>query len=361
MKRNLLMCLLSLLVMATGCKEEDGLTAVQLVSITSETFTYKGGLGSAVVNTDGQAVVAESSDPEWCRVQVMENTVLFNVTSYTGNVDRAATLTIQAQGMTPLAIEITQTRFQGLIVTPTTLTFSEEQRELSVLVTASEDYEVSFTENPNDLFSFKKELSGVTFICNKAPGRVAQSGRAQLTPTDGGEPVIITLIQPQKTVYDYLIGSWEVISNTANDRTVYLGTMDFRAKENQYSYYVTITPLGSNYPFVAEFVNGKVKISCGQQLGIREGGFLTLHFNGPIDGQGNYIFTGAGAVAWEAEPLFDEAAGTITLRFVDNGQGLSKVANWMAIWSCSGNYFNFGSGSPLATFQNLAIVKSYTE
>ena len=105
-------------ILFAGCDKDDEISAVTLQSITSETFSYKGGLGTLVVNSDGGFVSATSSDPDWCRVQVMENTVLFNVIAYTGKEDRTATITVESGALMPLQMQITQTRFEGLIVTP---------------------------------------------------------------------------------------------------------------------------------------------------------------------------------------------------------------------------------------------------
>ena len=88
-------------ILFAGCDKDDEISAVTLQSITSETFSYKGGLGTLVVNSDGGFVSATSSDPDWCRVQVMENTVLFNVIAYTGKEDRTATITVESGALMP--------------------------------------------------------------------------------------------------------------------------------------------------------------------------------------------------------------------------------------------------------------------
>ncbi|MDE6779299.1 MAG: hypothetical protein K2J51_07535 [Alistipes sp.] len=358
MKRFLLLSVacLSVCALLFGCEKDDTPAEVRLKSITQDTFTYRGGLGSAVVETGGATVSATSSEPDWCRVQVLESTVLFNIISYTGEEDRSAVITIEAGNLTPMTLRITQTRFFGLVVMPTTLIFSDTERTLSVEVSASEDYEVRFSENPNNTFGFTKEISGVTFTANKAPGRTDVSGRAVLTPTDGGDPVIVSLLLPQRTVYDYLVGTWEASSGGYS--------FTFTKKEEQQSYNIVINhpSLGADYPITGEFVNGKVQIQCGQELGFNGSKYISLHYNGPINGQGTYIFTGKNAVAWGAEPEFNEAAKTIKLHLADNGQGRQNVAMFMAIWGCADSYFNFGGGSSIIVYEgSLDLVKSYTE
>lgn len=69
--------------------------------------------------------------------------------------------------------------------------------------------------------------------------------------------------------------------------------------------------------------------------------FYTLHFNGPNNGQGNYIWSQAGVVAWAAEPVFDENAGTIQLVFSDNGQGNGREAKTLCFWENNDRYWSF--------------------
>lgn len=368
MKHNCLFSALLLLVILfmQGCnKKEDTITKITLQSITEDTFTYKGGLGSIVAESGGAVITATSSNPDWCRVQVLESTVLFNITSYTGNSDRAATITIEAGVLEPLVVEITQSKFTGLIVSPTTLTFSDTERTLLATVTASSEYTVTLTENPNSTFSFTKTESGVQFAVSKAPGRTDVSGRAVLTPNDGGESVIITLILPRKSVYDHLIGTWATVGTCSiwSECASTNYSFTFSVKESQSSYYVTIDQplLGTARRLTIKYVNGKLTIPCGQELGNNGSDFVTLHYNGTLNGSGSYILTSAGQVAWGAEPVFDESAGTITLTFTDNGHGKSYVATTLAIWSCTGSYFNFQSGAVVVGYNTLTLTKTYNE
>ncbi len=129
--------------------------------ITREKLDYKGGLASAVVDAGGRDVTAESSE-SWCRTAVIGSTVNFNVLAYTGDQERSATVTVKAEGLKPLLINVVQDKFRGLVVVPSTLIFSDTDRTLSVAVTCSGGYDVKFTENPNNAFSFLKSEDGTS-------------------------------------------------------------------------------------------------------------------------------------------------------------------------------------------------------
>lgn len=134
--------------MLTGCEKDDDPTSVSLRSITREKFDYKGGLASAIVDAGGRDVTAESSE-SWCRTAVIGSIVNFNVLAYTGSEERSATVTVKAEGLKPLLINVVQDKFRGLVVVPSTLIFSDTDRTLSVAVTCSGVYDVKLTENPN--------------------------------------------------------------------------------------------------------------------------------------------------------------------------------------------------------------------
>lgn len=190
--------MLASLALLTGCEKDDDPTSVSLRSITREKFDYKGGLASAIVDAGGRDVTAESSE-SWCRTAVIGSTVNFNVLAYTGSEERSATVTVKAEGLKPLLINVVQDKFRGLVVVPSTLIFSDTDRTLSVAVTCSGVYDVKLTENPNNAFSFSKSEDGasVSFTSNKASSRVEVKGRAEFTPEEG-DPVIVTLIQPKR-------------------------------------------------------------------------------------------------------------------------------------------------------------------
>lgn len=208
--KHYLLFLLASLALLTGCEKDDDPTSVSLRSITREKFDYKGGLASAIVDAGGRDVTAESSE-SWCRTAVIGSIVNFNVLAYTGSEERSATVTVKAEGLKPLLINVVQDKFRGLVVVPSTLIFSDTDRTLSVAVTCSGVYDVKLTENPNNAFSFSKSEDGasVSFTSNKASSRVEVKGRAEFTPEEG-DPVIVTLIQPKKSTYDFLLGTWNV-------------------------------------------------------------------------------------------------------------------------------------------------------
>ena len=308
--------------MLTGCEKDDDPTSVSLRSITREKFDYKGGLASAIVDAGGRDVTAESSE-SWCRTAVIGSIVNFNVLAYTGSEERSATVTVKAEGLKPLLINVVQDKFRGLVVVPSTLIFSDTDRTLSVAVTCSGVYDVKLTENPNNAFSFSKSEDGasVSFTSNKASSRVEVKGRAEFTPEEG-DPVIVTLIQPKKSTYDFLLGTWNV---TKTD--IFAGASRISRRSHSPPRKInirtrspsTIRTQGlSLYGGVRRWQSGHSDRSGTGFSGTK---FYTLHFNGPNNGQGNYIWSQAGVVAWAAEPVFDENAGTIQLVFSDNGQG----------------------------------------
>ena len=355
MKRTIiLMAALSFLLMGGACTKQSSPAALDLKSVSSETFTSDGGVGTIEVNR--KDVQVESTQPDWLKVSVFESTILFNVWSNSSAQERTGSVLIRAEGSPDLSVTVSQAAYHGINVTPTSLTFSDDVSELSVAVVASGDFTVDFTENPGNIFSYAVENEHmVKFAVSRAQGRESFSGRAVITPSDGADPVVVSLYLPKKSVYDYLLGTWEVASNAAQDTY----PMTFKVKESQSSYYVYVDASGLKaFPFVAEFVNGNVKISTGQELGTDGTTYYTLHFNGPMNGSGNYILNTPGRVAVEAVPIFDEDAGKISLTFIDNGQGKEYAARDMVFW-CAKKYWGFES--KIAQYTNLTLKKSYVE
>ena len=162
---------------------------------------------------------------------------------------------------------------------------------------------------------------------------------------------------PKKSVYDYLLGTWEVANTTHESNNRYSMTFEVKSSQDTYNVYVDAPGIKA-FPFTAQFINGKVKVSSGQEMGSDGSTYYNLHFNGPKSGQGNYILNGAGQVAVEAVPVFDEDAGTITLSFVDNGQGKEYQARDWAFF-CGSRYWDFASN--VAFYRNLVLRKSYAE
>ena len=273
--KHYLLLLLASLAMLTGCEKDDDPTSVSLRSITREKFDYKGGLASAVVDAGGRNITAESSET-WCRTAVIGSTVNLNVLAYTGDRERTATVTVKAEGLAPLLISVVQDKFRGLVVTPTTLIFSDTDRTLSAAVTCSGTYEVKLTENPNEAFSFSKSEDGtsISFTSNKASSRVEVKGRAELTPEEG-EPVIITLIQPKKSTYDFLLGTWNVTKTDILAGSIQnLSSITFAVRENQYSFKVTINdPALKDYPFTGSLPTARWSFRPARNWAPRERSF----------------------------------------------------------------------------------------
>lgn len=356
MRKIICLFVIFTVIVSGGCTpENEAHQNLSLVEISQEAFTHEGGIGSIRVNRDD--IVVTSTEPDWLKIQVRESLILFNVYSNTRTQSRTAEIVVSAEGSQDLKISIAQSAFTGLVVTPSSLTFTDNVDELSVAVVASDDFTVTFTENPENVFQYTRDGNVLRFSTTKPQGRVAYNGRAVLTATDCDQIVTISLSMPKKSVYDYLIGTWTVIRNTSAGGHSY--SMRFTVKESLSSYNVYLEAPGiSSYPFVAEFIDGKVKVSTGQKMGTDGTTYYNFHFNGPQNGSGTYIYNSYGTVAMEAVPVFDEAAGKITLTFTDNGQGKEKQARDWAFW-CGPNYWNFAS--VVAFYTDLELSKSYTD
>ena len=350
-----LLSILSFLLIGVACSETISPENLVLKSVSAETFSCNGGVGSIEVNRND--IQVESSAPEWLKVKTFESVILFNVWSNSASQSRTGQITVHAPGSSDVVVTITQDAFHGINVTPSSLTFSDSIRELSVAVVASGPFTVELTENPEQIFSYSIENDHlIKFAVSKPQGRENVSGRALITPSDGGEPVVISLYLPKKSVYDYLLGTWEVTNNTLSSRY----PMTFKVKETQSSYYVYLDAPGiKDFPFVAEFINGNVKINTGQEMGNDGVTYYNFHYNGPKGDDGKtYLWTSPGSVAMEAVPIFNEDTGKISLTFTDNGQGKGAVARDMVFW-CGKKYWSFES--QVAAYANLTLQKSYIE
>lgn len=355
MKRTIfLVTVLSFLLMGGACSKQSSPEALELKSVSAETFTSNGGVGTIEVNR--KDIQVESTQPDWLKVSVFESTILFNVWSNSSDQERTGSVLIRAEGSPDLSVTVSQAAFHGINVTPTSLTFSDTQQEQSVAVVASGEFSIEFTENPSEVFSYEVINNNlVKFSVSKAQGRENIAGRAIISLADKSESAVISLYLPKKSVYDYLLGKWEVTNNSAASRY----PMTFKIKESQSSYFVYLDAPGiKDFPFVAEFINGNVKINTAQEMGNDGVTYYNMHFNGPINGQGTYIFNSPGRVAVEAVPVFDEATGKISLTFTDNGQGMGSVARDMVFW-CGKKYWSFES--QVAAYTNLTLQKSYVE
>ena len=357
MKKISLLFLVSALMLC--CSKDETVPVLKLQSITNDVFGYAGGLGTIVMDSGGADIMAESSDPDWLRVQVRKNTVLFNVAGYTGDAERKAVITVTSGDIAPVMVTISQSRFVGLSVLVRSVELTNDRREQIVEVVSSGQYTVKITDDPGNVFSFRKVDEGVCFSTSHSQGNVAVYARATLIPEEeAAESVDITLCIPEKSMYDYILGTWNV-DNIDNDSAASV-TFTARVKPDSFNMYVNAEGI-QNYPVLATFVNGQVTISSGQELGVSGDRYFSLHFNGPMNGSGTYIYTRPGYVAWAAEPVFDESSDRITLSFSDNGQGGSAQARTFAIWNCGGSYFNFGSGSPVVATDVLVLSRNYTE
>ena len=169
--------LAAILFAAGACNKVQDESILQLKSISETSFTSEGGLGSAEIEAN-VPFAAESSAPEWLRVSTAKSSVLFNVFSYTGDSERTAVVTVRAEGVEAVSFTVTQSAFHGIIVSETNLSFSDSEKQLQSLVKCTSDYEVTLPENPENIFSFTKSESGVTFAVSRAQSRKAFSGRA---------------------------------------------------------------------------------------------------------------------------------------------------------------------------------------
>lgn len=375
MKRYLLLVCLSVVTALAGCEKDNEVTAVTLKSISRESFDYKGGLANAVIDTGGASATVKS-DQKWCKAMIIGNNVNFNVSLFTGSEDRSATITVESGNLTPLIINIHQAKLSGLIATTTSLTFSTNERSIQVAVTASGTYEASFTENPGnpgeEAFTLTKTETGVTFTSNYPAGDSDVSGRAVLTPSEG-EPVTISLLQPKKSVYDLLLGTWAVTKNTVDENNLEEAYCEspfvFTMKEDQISFNVWIDDedLGSGNMFEAEFVSGKVLIYGGQEMGTKTVGdatrYVTLHYNrnNPNTGYTGLLYSPRNNY-WTAEPVFKEASNknTINLVFVKSPLVENTMVETMHFFHCVNKYYNFNKsdGSKrVAQFKDLELTK----
>ncbi len=366
MKRFLLL-LASVATLMVGCDKGEALTAVELEKVTRSDFDWNGGLASATVYAGDIEIEAVSGDESWCRVAVLGSTVHINVLTNMGNQPRATEITVSAADLKPLVIPITQEQFKGLVVTPTNLVFTDDSPTLSVLVSCSSDYKVEMSEDVNNNFSFavSPNKSSVAFTVNCKSGENEVSGRAIITAlNENGEPdteiapVTISLKLPEKSTYDFLLGDWSVVSCAVG-----VSSVKFERKVTNASFYVSFDTL-PNVKFTADFINGQVVIKTAQQLGVIDGLYYSLHFNGSQEGSSSVlVFTTPGSVAWAANIEFLEATRSINLNFTDNGQGRGQVAKTLKLTSCMNKYFNFWNSSEpwndLLGTDYLEISKSY--
>ena len=139
MKRAIfLMTILSFLLLGGACSKQTSPEALQLKSVSAETFTSDGGIGTIEVNR--KDVQVESTQPDWLKVSAFESTILFNVWSNSSAQERTGNVIISAEGSPDLSVTVSQSAFYGITVTPTSLEFSGEAGSQTVTVTASDTW-----------------------------------------------------------------------------------------------------------------------------------------------------------------------------------------------------------------------------
>lgn len=89
-----------------SCSKDNSVPEIELKSVSATSFDAAGGFGTAVVEAGGLELKAESSAPEWLRVSVAGSSVLFNVFSYTGDTERTADVTINAEGSNSVSFSV---------------------------------------------------------------------------------------------------------------------------------------------------------------------------------------------------------------------------------------------------------------
>lgn len=349
-------------VAVSSCNKDESKAVLELKSVTATEFTSDGGLGTALFECGGAVLNATSSAPDWLRVSVANSAVLFSVFSHTGDSPRSAVITVSAEGVPSVDITVNQSAFKGIVVSSESLSFSDTERSSLALVHCTCDYEVAIRENPDNIFSFAKGESGVTFSVSRSQGRKSYTGRAVITPSDKSiEPVYITLNLARKSDWYYLLGTWKVAKNT--DATADRSDFIFSSQSPLESFEVAIQKdeLVSR-PFTAEFVDGKVRIGIqGFSIDSEANRYYSIHYNGctVTNPSAWYIFSAAGAAAWDAEPVFDENSRTVTLSFSTANLGNGNVPKQLNIWWSTGRYFGFTS--KIVSYTDLVLTKEYTE
>ena len=346
-----------------GCSKTEVRNSIDIVSVSETSFSSEGGLGTIETETGGIAVEATSYAPQWLIVSTVRENVLFKILPNESPEERKGTISINAGKLKGTSVEISQQAYRGLRLSSSNVDFSEEVRQAEVKVECSCEYSIEFSENPDGCFNCVKTAEGLVLSTVKGPGRHAVTGRLHIRPEDSGIPAAaLTLRLREKSVYDYLIGTWDAsVSDESESRH-----FSFSRKKDQYTFNVEIDhPKMAGLPFTADWVNGKVRIYTGQECGYNndENKYLSLHYNGTKNGSGWYILQTAGQVAWDAEPVFDENAGTISLTFADSGINSEYSPALLTFWLCPDKYFNFyGSGaSKVISYSTLTLTKELTE
>lgn len=352
------------ILLAAACsKQVDIVDSITISTITEQNFTCEGGFGSASLVVTGNPVIeATSSAPEWLRVSTAEpGKVLFNVFANEGDIERQASITVSAEGVKPVSFGVTQQAFSGIMVNTESVELTDLKPSVSIFVRCTSDYEVTFTQNPEGAFAMSKTESGVSFSAVRSQARTAYAGRAKITPSDTSiEPVYIDITLPKKSDYSYLLGTWKVSRNTdsSNDRSDF--TFGELVPGESFSITIEREEL-KDLPFTAELTReGKVRIGvqgfAADQAADR---YYTIHFNGPSVSSPNstFIYATEGKYAWDAEPVFNEETGVVTLSFSDAGITENNIPKQLNIWWSKGRYFAFTT--KITSFEDLVLTKQY--
>lgn len=378
MKRQFfLLCLTAGIIGISGCRN-DALEEAVSFSIGEPTrteFTFQAGLGSVSLQVSGSvSVTAESSAPEWCRVAVYDNsTVVYNVDTNLSEEQRSATVTISADGFPSESFDIIQGPLAGLVVTPTELTFSDEETEISIEVIAACEYDIVEVENPDNTFSWEKSQDGsVITFSSPLPGVYAQEGQVNLVPKlaegetlDGDGIVPVTLTLPRMGTYKLLLGEWNVDRFASDDLTSV--TFEEDVYGETYKVYLNgienIETLPLTVEYVAdekEYENGRVFIRTAQKLGQIDSYYYNMHFNGTQNGGPTVIFSSErDDIAWAAEPVLDDETRTVSLSFKDSGLGRGSIAVTFALWRGPSGYFDFKENIVMTDY--FDISKGYPD
>lgn len=376
MKRQFfLLCLTAGIIGISGCRN-DALEEAVSFSIGEPTrteFTFQAGLGSVSLQVSGSvSVTAESSAPEWCRVAVYDNsTVVYNVDTNRSEEQRSATVTISADGFPSESFDIIQGPLAGLVVTPTELTFSDDETEISIEVIAACEYDIVEVENPDKTFSWEKSQDGsVITFSSPLPGVYAQEGQVNLVPKlaegetlDGDGIVPVTLTLPRMGTYKLLLGEWDVVSDVHQEGT---SPTKIRFAEKVYDesytvYLEGVEKIEDEFPIEVTLEDGLAVIRAGQQLGIADNYYYTLHYNYYHTSNVYAVYFAlnpASDIYWSAEPQLDDDAETVTLSFEDRGQGHGNIADVMKIYANEGALWKW-TQCLYATKAPLVISKSY--
>lgn len=350
-------------LLLSSCNKEEPRTSVEIASISASEFSCEGGLATIEVLAGVGPVSAVTSDADWIELSCVRENVLLRILPNTQPESRRGQVVISAGTLKPATVEITQEAYRLLSVSSSNLDFSADVKQIEIEIRSSCPWTAVFTENPGNCFSWTATDRGICVSSSLDPGRKPIAGRLKIIPEDSSLPAqTLGLYLREKTVYDFLVGSWTVVANDESDRSNFV----FSKKKDQYSFNVSIeNSKTAGLCFEALMSEGKLRIYSGQECGYNEneGKYLSLHYNGPKNGNGWYILKSANMVAWDAVPVFDEEAGTITLAFKDSGIHAEYRAELLALWLCPDSYFNFsGSGaSMVVSYRNLVLSKEMNE